>query len=182
MKDSMRVGETHEVSMGRNAQAGDEIRVRGRVEITLCDKDGNVKDHEVTHNLMTTLGKQYLADLASATQNFSSAPTGIKLGQGTTAPAAGDSDVETVLTADPADAFQAFDSGFPKDDHAGHVDETTFQASWAAGEATFAAITEAVIKSAFGSTDAISRITFAAKNKGASDTLTIRVFWSYTAA
>jgi hypothetical protein len=39
----------------------DSITVKGNVDITLFDKDGNVKQHEYVKNLVTTLGKNFIA-------------------------------------------------------------------------------------------------------------------------
>lgn len=162
--------------------------LHGAAVIQLVDADGHVKHQEVT-NLITTSGDQYYADrgaaavlpaaLADATK-----VTGMKLGTGTTA--AAKSGAGAALGAYIAGSNNPFDASFPaKVDLAGDTGwQIQYKTTWAAGDVTNAAITEAVIVNDAG-TDAtstaantISRIVFTAINKTASDTLVIT--WNHT--
>lgn len=45
----------------------EKIKIIGTVKVTLKDKIGRVKDESVSHNLITNLGLEYIADLLSTT-------------------------------------------------------------------------------------------------------------------
>lgn len=140
----------------------------------------NRKHHERVHNQITTLGLNLVADLLvlATSDPAPTMPGGMKLGTSSTAASLGDVDIIGDMSDASATDFQGFESGYPSDGG------TTVQwrSFWDAGEATNATINEVVIKSADGSSDAISRIVFTTINKGASDTLQITVTWTLSAA
>lgn len=167
----------------------DQVGMFGYGVVALFDGDGNVKDLEPFANRITTSGDEYYARRGAAgigTPNLAQ-PTlvnGMKLGTG--AVAAAKSGVNAALGAYIAASNNLFDTTHPA-----LVDETgdtgwsiEYKTSWAAGDVTNAAITEAVIVNDAAvdatSTEAntVSRIVFAAKNKTADDTLAIT--WKHT--
>ena len=126
-------------------------------------------------NLVLTNGKATvaarMADVVSTTAPKN--PTGITVGTGTTDPAIGDTDIETV--AGGTTPFLAFDATYPS--RSGAV--TTWKTTFGTATVNSQAITEAVMVSAQASGDAISRIEFAVINKGTNDTLAVQFEWTF---
>jgi hypothetical protein len=156
----------------------------GSVLIQLFDEHGNLKDERRGSNLITDAGDLYYAGMAIAlvTPAAPAQPTkmsGMKLGTGTTAvaKAGAGAALVTYITG----SNNPFDATWPVTQNlgAGLGVNGQYKTTWAAGDVTNAAITEAVIVNDAG-TDATStvantahRIVFTAINKGASDTLVI---------
>jgi hypothetical protein len=129
-------------------------------------------------NLITQLGDEYYGERAA---NISGPPdqvTGMRLGTGVTAAAktgTGAASIGTYITGSNA----AIAGGFPTSSIPGTARRITWKSTWAAGVATNAAISEAVITNESPLTDVIGAVgnTIArvilspAINKGASDTL-----------
>jgi len=158
---------------------------KGNILIQLFDEDGNVKDERRADNLITDAGDLYYAGMAIAlvTPAAPAQPTkmtGMKLGTGTTAAAksgAGAALGATYITG----SNNPFDASFPATQNlgAGLGVNGQYKTTWAAGDVTNSAITEAVIVND-AATDATStaantshRVVFTAINKTASDTLVI---------
>lgn len=152
----------------------------GRVVAELRDKDGNLKARCETSNLITAVGDQMYATRGCGQGSPSAAPTGMKLGQGSTAVAktGAGAALVTYLTGSNK-AFSSTPSA------TGGV--ATYSRVYAAGEATTGSpITEVVIVNDTIATDAtsaaantISRALLAGiGSKGASDSLTIT--WTHT--
>jgi hypothetical protein len=162
---------------------------RGQALVQLFGPDGNLKDERLVGNLITTAGDEYYAKRGGAGV-LPAAPAdvtkvdGMKLGTGTTAVAK--SGAGAALVTYETGSNNPFDSTFPQfvDLSADTGWQIQYKTTWAAGDVTEAALTEAVIvKDA--TTDAtstaantISRIVFTAINKTASDTLVIT--WNHT--
>ena len=73
----------------------DSIKLRGDVAIVVKDKDGNVKEKREEKNLVVTTGLTYIASrMKDAT---ATAMTHMAVGSGTTAAAAGNTDIESIL-------------------------------------------------------------------------------------
>ena len=75
----------------------ENLKLSGQLGIVLRDKDGNIKEERTERNLVVTTGLNYIASRmkdASAT-----AMTHMALGSGTTAAAAGQTDLVTLLGA-----------------------------------------------------------------------------------
>lgn len=156
----------------------------GNVLIELFDADGNLKDRRQAGNLITDAGDLYYAGMAIAlvTPAAPAQPTkmtGMKLGTGTTATAK--SGAGAALVTYIAGSNNPFDATFPVVQNlgAGLGVNGQYKTTWAPGDVTNAAITEAVIVND-AATDATStaantahRIVFAAINKTATDTLVI---------
>jgi hypothetical protein len=156
----------------------------GSVLIQLFGPDGHLKDERRGNNLITDAGDLYYAGMAIAlvTPAAPAQPTkmsGMKLGTGVTAvaKAGAGAALVTYITG----SNNPFDATWPVTQNlgAGLGVNGQYKTTWAAGDVTNAAITEAVIVNDAG-TDATStaantahRIVFTAINKGASDTLVI---------
>lgn len=161
-----------------------ESAFTGAVLIQLIDEHGNVKDERRAGNLITDAGDLYYASMAIAlvTPAAPAQPTkmtGMKLGTGTTAvaKAGAGAALVTYITG----SNNPFDASFPVTQNlgAGLGVNGQYKTTWAAGDVTNSAITEAVIVNDAG-TDATStaantahRIVFSAINKTASDSLVI---------
>lgn len=164
--------------------AAPESEFTGSVLIQLFGPDGELKDERRGGNLITDAGDLYYAGMAIAlvTPAAPAQPTkmtGMKLGTGTTAvaKAGAGAALVTYITG----SNNPFDATWPVTQNlgAGLGVNGQYKTTWAAGDVTNAAITEAVIVND-GATDATStaantahRIVFSGLNKGASDTLVI---------
>ena len=137
------------------------IKASGRVEVVLTKADGTVEREEI-NNLVVTVGKQHIAARLG-----SSPPTGmshIAIGTGATAPAAGDTTLQSELDRNAA-------TGTPS------ANTIAFSATWNPGDGT-GAITEAGIFNNSSGGTMLSRVTFPVKNKDAADTFAIN--WTIT--
>ena len=144
----------------------ENLKLSGQVAIVLRDKDGNVKEERTEENLVVTTGLGYIASRmkdASAT-----AMTLMALGSGTTAAAAGQTDLVTLLGA-----REALDSTTVT------ANAVAYVSSFEAGDAT-GAVTEAGIFNASTSGTMLCRVVFSVVNKAADDTMTVT--WTITLA
>jgi len=170
--------------VGGSSHIAPASQFTGTVLIELFDKDGNLKEERRAGNLITDAGDLYYAGMAIALV-APAAPaqptkmTGMKLGTGTTAvsKAGAGAAMVTYITG----SNNLFDASFPVVQNlgAGLGVNGQYKVTWAAGDVTNAAITEAVIVND-AATDATStaantshRIIFTAINKLASDSLVI---------
>lgn len=142
----------------------DQIKLSGNLDIVVRDSSGNVKEERKEKNLVVTAGLGYIASRmkdASAT-----AMTHMAVGSGTTAAAAGQTDLVSILGS-----REALDSTSVS----GAV--VTYVSSFEAGDGT-GAITEAGIMNASSGGTMLCRTVFSAVNKAADDTMTIT--WTIT--
>ena len=142
----------------------ENLKLSGELAIVLRDKDGNVKEERTERNLVVTTGLTYIASRmkdASAT-----AMTHMGLGSGTTAAAAGQTGLVTLLGA-----RETLDSTTASSNTIVYV------ASFEAGDAT-GAVTEAGIFNASSGGTMLCRTKFNVVNKGADDTM--NVTWTIT--
>lgn len=160
----------------------EHVSLEGIVIVEVIGPDGEVKDREEVHNLVTTVGDQYYAERgankASPTQ---AAVTGMKLGTGG-ATAAAKSGAGAAIVTYIAGSNKTFDATYPQANAVAGTDTgwtTDYQVTWPAGTATNASISEATVTNA-AATDAagtaaevIARTTFTAKNKTSADQLVI---------
>jgi len=157
---------------------------KGSVLIQLFDENGQLKDERRGDNLITDAGDLYYAGMAIAlvTPAAPAQPTkmtGMKLGTGATAVAKAGAGAALVTYI--SGSNNPFDATWPVTQNlgAGLGVNGQYKTSWAAGDVTNAAITEAVIvndAAADATTTAANtahRIAFTAINKTASDTLVI---------
>lgn len=164
----------------------EEAAFTGSVLIQLFDEHGELKDERRGGNLITDAGDLYYAGKAIALGQPANpaAPTimsGMKIGTGTTPVAKAGAGAALVTYTAAQNANKPFDASFPVVQNlgAGLGVNGQYKSTWAAGQFTNAAITEAVIVND-AAADATSiaantahRIVFTAINKGASDTLVI---------
>lgn len=138
----------------------DNLKVTGRVSISLYDKDGNLKDGREIKNLVVNNGKGFIAsrmlfDVADVMSHMA-------LGSGTTAPAATDTALESLLgVREILDSSTSPASGV-----------VLYTSSFEAGDAT-GAVTEAGIFNAASGGTMLCRTTFDVINKSATDTLSV---------
>jgi len=142
----------------------DSLKLKGRVGIVLKDKDGNVKETRDIDNLVVDTGLDYIASrMKDAT---ATAMTHMGLGSGTTAAAAGDTDLESILGS-----REVLDSTTVTSNAVAYV------SSFEAGDAT-GAVTEAGLFNASSGGTMLCRTVFAVVNKAADDTMSVT--WTIT--
>lgn len=162
----------------------DSMGITGEVIIELFGPDGELKEQQIVKNLVTTAGDEYYAKkaitaIAPASPSAPTAATGMKLGTGATA--AAKSGAGAALVTYESASNNLFDGSFPTT-----IDETgdtgwsaSYKVTWAAGDVTETALTEAVIVNDAASdatssaANTYSRVTFSAINKTAADSLAI---------
>ena len=142
----------------------DNMKAKGRLNIVLKDENGNIKETREVDNLVVSAGLDYIASrMKDAT---ATAMSHMALGSGTTAAAAGDTDLESILGS-----REALDSTTVTDNTVQYI------SSFEAGDAT-GAVTEAGIFNAATAGTMLCRTVFSVVNKGANDTLSIT--WTIT--
>lgn len=177
--DATYLGDAASIERGKGTT--DEAALAGYVIVELLDADGQVKARCATKNLITSAGDAVYAGRGAGVTSPAAAPTGMKLGSGSTAVAK--TGAGAALVTYLSGSNKAFDATFPS--IAANV--VTYKRTYAAGEATTASpITEAVIVNDTIGTDAtssaantVARVLLTGiGSKGASDTLTIT--WTNT--
>jgi hypothetical protein len=142
----------------------ENMKAKGRLSIVLKDEDGNVKDTREVDNLVVNTGLAYIASrMKDAT---ATAMTHMGLGSGSTAAAAGDTDLGSLLGS-----REALDSTTVTSNAIEYV------ASFEAGDAT-GAVTEAGIFNASTAGTMLCRTVFDVVNKQADDSMTVT--WAIT--
>lgn len=177
-------------SLKETAQVqGAPASFRGQALIQLFDAAGNLKEERLVGNRITTAGDEYYAKRGAAGV-LPAAPAdvtkvdGMKLGTGSTA--AAKSGTGAALITYEGGSNNPFDATWPQlIDLTGDTGwQIQYKTTWAAGDVTEAALTEAAIvkdATADGNSseaNTISRIVFSAINKTASDTLVLT--WQHT--
>lgn len=150
------------VSLGVPASS-DTFTLIGVVTAEVFDADGVLKSREVTNNLVTTVGKNMVADrlLASPTLGV---PTHMGVGTSGTAAAVGD----TTITGETRVALTSKTRS---------TNVVTYVGDWAAGSAT-GTLQETGLWDAASAGNLVGRATFTSIVKGASDTL--KITWTWT--
>lgn len=141
----------------------EHLKATGRLRISLFDEKGALKDRREIDNLVVTAGKNWIAARIDDTP-----PAGMShmaVGTGATAPAAGDTTLQTELARVALDAIT------------NTTNTTRYKATFPAGTGT-GAITEAGILNAAAAGTLLARTTFAVVNKGAADSMVIE--WDVT--
>lgn len=142
----------------------DALKLKGRVGIVLKDKDGNIKETRDIDNLVVDAGLDYIASrMKDAT---ATAMTHMALGSDSTAAAAGNTDLGSILGS-----REVLDSTTVTDN------TVTYVASFEAGDAT-GAVVEAGIFNAASAGTMLCRTVFSVVNKQADDTMTVT--WTIT--
>lgn len=159
----------------------DQAGITGELTIELFDENGDLKYHEVTHNLVTAVGDQYYAGRAALSTSLPAQVTGFKLGTGSTTPSK--TGPGAALVTYLAGSNKANDGGFPT--ASGGV--VTWKRTYGPGEGTSASpITEVVLVTETIANDdtstaaeTIARALIAGvASKAAGDTLVIT--WTHT--
>lgn len=142
----------------------ENLKVKGRLNIVLKNSAGEIKDTREVDNLVVNTGLAFITSRMAGTS--SNVMSHMAIGSGTTAAAAGDTDLESILGS-----REALDSTTPTNNTIAYV------ASFEAGEGT-GAVTEAGIFNASTAGTMLCRTVFSVVNKGADDTMTIT--WTIT--
>jgi hypothetical protein len=145
----------------------ESLKVKGRLSIVLRDKDGNIKDERDVDNLVVTSGLAFIASRMVGTA--SATMTHMALGSGTTAAAAAQTDLITILGS-----REALDSTSITGANSTSVQ---YVASFEAGKST-GAVTEAGIFNAATAGSMLCRTVFPVVNKGVDDAMTVT--WTVT--
>jgi len=146
----------------------ENLKLSGQLNIVLKDKAGNVKDTREVKNLVVDTGLVFIASRMTGTSK--AVMSHMALGSSTTAAAAGQTDLVSVLGS-----REAIDSTTIT----GSNKAVAYASSFEAGDAT-GAVTEAGIFNASSSGDMLCRTVFSVVNKAADDTMSIT--WTVTLA
>ena len=146
----------------------DTLKLRGDVFITVKDKDGNVKEERHEENLVVSAGLNFICDRMEGTTEAVMSHMG--LGSGTTAAAAGDTDLETLIGS-----RQSLDSTTVSSN------TITYVASFGTGVST-GTVTEAAIFNASTSGTMLCRVVFPAIGKQADDPMSVTWVITLTAS
>jgi len=146
----------------------DSLKLRGDVFITVKDKDGNVKEERHEENLVVSAGLNFICDRMEGTTEAVMSHMG--LGSGTTAAAAGDTDLETLIGS-----RQSLDSTTVSSN------TITYIASFGTGVST-GTVTEAALFNASTSGTMLCRVVFPAIGKQADDTMSVTWVITLTAS
>jgi len=142
----------------------EDLKLRGDVAIVLKDKNGNVKDSREINNLVVSSGLEFICSRMAGTS--AGVMSHMALGSDTTAAAAGQTDLLSILGA-----REALDSSTASNN------TITYVSSFEAGEGT-GAVTEAGVFNAASSGTMLCRTVFAVVNKAADDTMSVT--WTIT--
>ena len=142
----------------------DSIELRGDLDVVVRGADGQIKDQRQLKNLIVNTGLNFICSRMKDTTD--GAMSHMALGSGTTAAAAGDTDLGSLLGS-----REALDSTTVTDN------TITYVASFEAGDAT-GAVTEAGLFNALTAGTMLCRTVFPVVNKGASDTMSVT--WTIT--
>lgn len=138
------------------------------VHIVLRGPDGEVKQEEKCHNLITTAGLAAIIERLDSSA-ATAAPTHMAIGTGTTAAVAGNTTLETELDRNALTS------------NTSSANVLTLVGDWAAGDGT-GAITEAGVLNAVSTGTLYARAVFSVVTKGSSDSLSITWTWTLSAA
>ena len=137
----------------------DNLKLRGDVFIVVKDKDGNIKEERKEQNLVVSAGLNFICSRMKDTTDGAMSHMG--LGSGTTAAAAGDTDLESILGS-----REALDSTTVSSN------TITYVSSFEAGDAT-GSVTEAAIFNASSAGTMLCRVVFGTITKAADDTMSV---------
>ena len=145
----------------------EHLELSGRLHIELRGPDGALKDSREVDNLVVNAG---LAFIASRMTGASAAVMShMALGSSSTAAAAGQTDVQSILGSRKALSSTTIVGA--------NSNQVQYVAAFSAGEAT-GAVTEAGTFNAASAATRLCRTTFAGVNKDAGDTMTVT--WTIT--
>lgn len=143
------------------------LTMTGKLDIVVYDPDGNIKEERSVPNIVTTVGKQFIA--SRMTNGSSAVMSHMEVGTSSTAAAAG----QEALVAPVAGSRTALtvSGGTPSSN------TVQFACTFPAGTGT-GALTEAGVFNAASTGTMLCRTVFSVVNKGAADTMSIT--WTVT--
>ena len=145
----------------------ENLKLSGQLNIVLKDKAGNIKDKREVKNLVVNKGLEYITSrMKDASKSVMSH---MGLGSGTTAAAASQTDLVTLLGS-----REALDSTTIS---GSNNEKVVYVSAFEAGDAT-GAVTEAGIFNAASGGDMLCRTVFSVVNKAADDTMSVT--WTIT--
>ena len=147
-----------------NSEENTGIKLSGQLNIVLKDKSGKIKEQRLEKNLIVTVGLTFICSRMK--EDTATAMSHMALGSGTTAVAAGQTDLVSILGA-----REALDSSTAS------TNTVVYVSSFEAGDAT-GAVTEAGIFNASTSGTMLCRTVFPVVNKAADDTMSVT--WTVT--
>ena len=147
-----------------NNEANTGIKLAGQLNIVVRDKNGNIKEERIEKNLIVTVGLTFICSRMTAAS--AGVMSHMALGSGTTAVAAGQTDLVSILGS-----REVLDSTTPS------TNTVIYVSSFEAGDAT-GAVTEAGIFNASSSGTRLCRTVFPVVNKQADDTMSVT--WTIT--
>jgi len=148
--------------MNSNENTG--MTLSGQLHIVLRDGNGKIKEQRVHENLIVTAGLTFICSRMK--EDSETAMSHMALGSGSTAVAAGDTDLATLLGS-----REAIDSATAS------TNTVVYLASFEAGDAT-GAVVEAGVFNASTSGTMLCRTVFPVVNKAADDTMSVT--WTIT--
>ena len=147
----------------------ENLKLSGQLNIVLKDKTGTVKEQREVKNLVVDTGLAFIISRMTGTSK--AVMSHMALGSGTTADAAGQTDLVSVLGS-----REALDSTTIA---GSNNEKVVYVSSFEAGDGT-GAVTEAGIFNASSSGDMLCRTVFSVVNKASDDTLSVT--WTITLA
>lgn len=145
----------------------ENLKLSGELSIVLKDKDGNVKDTREVKNLVVNTGLAFIINRMTGTDK--AVMSHMALGAGTTAAAAGQTDLVSMLGS-----REAIDSTTILGTN---NEKVRYVCNFEAGDGT-GAVTESAIFNAGSGGDMLCRTVFDVVNKAADDTMAIT--WTIT--
>lgn len=145
----------------------EDLKLTGRLNIELRGPDGQIKDTREVDNLVVNAGLAFIASRMTGTS--AAVMSHMALGSSSTAAAAGQTDVQSLLGSRKALSSTTITGA--------NSNQVQYVAAFNAGEAT-GAVVEAGIFNAASAGTMLCRTTFAVVNKDAGDTLTVT--WTVT--
>lgn len=147
----------------------ENLKVKGRLNIVLRDKDGNIKDERDVDNLVVNAGLAYIISRMVGTSK--AVMSHMALGSNGTAAAAGQTDLLALLGA-----REALDSSTISGTNS---EKVVYVASFEAGDATGGVQEAGIFNSGTAAVgDMLCRTVFPVVNKGADDAMTVT--WTIT--
>tara|TARA_R110000744_G_scaffold380114_1_gene499828 strand:- start:100 stop:558 length:459 start_codon:yes stop_codon:yes gene_type:complete len=147
-----------------NNEANTGIKLAGQLNIVVRDKNGNIKEERIEKNLIVTVGLTFICSRMTAAS--AGVMSHMALGSGTTAVAAGQTDLVSILGS-----REVLDSTTPS------TNTVIYVSSFEAGDAT-GAVTEAGVFNASSSGTMLCRTVFPVVNKQSDDTMSVT--WTIT--
>lgn len=144
-------------------QPNDEVKITGELLLKVVGADGQEKDHRHIKNLVVNAGKDFIASRMKDTAK--AAMTHVGVGSGSTAPAAGDTALQTQIVRQPLTSTTVTGS------------QVAYSASFPAGVGT-GTWREAGLFNAPSAGDMLARTVFGDLTKGATDSVVVN--WTVT--